>query len=85
MVVKFVLYLWKQNQKITPVNYGRYLVLYNTIEEDIFNTCVDSGRNTLADQSIRFRINKFKKNETIDLLWPSAVKSIDFYPVRMIR
>ena len=28
VLVKFVLYLWKQNLKITPVNYRRYLVLY---------------------------------------------------------
>ena len=26
MLVKFVLYLWKQNLKVTPVNYGRYLI-----------------------------------------------------------
>ena len=26
--VKFVLYLWKRNLKVTPVNYGMYLVLH---------------------------------------------------------
>ena len=28
-LVKFVLYLWKRNLKVTPVNDGRYLILHD--------------------------------------------------------
>ena len=32
VLVKFVLYLWKRNLKVNPVNYGRYLVLHRSWE-----------------------------------------------------
>ena len=34
VLVKFVLYLWKRNLKVTPVNYGRYFFLYKLLNHN---------------------------------------------------
>ena len=40
VLVKFMLYLWKRNPKVTPVNYWRYLVLHKLEGNYIRMLCV---------------------------------------------
>ena len=44
MPVKFVLYLWKQNLRVTPVNYRRYIVLYTLFLAQSLGSYRTSGK-----------------------------------------